>query len=143
MQKAAWCESGSLFHPMKKLKNNQGFGLIETLISILLLSIIMIGGMSFYFNSSSAMTMAMHKKIAMEMANQALEKIKADGYAAIPPPGTSTVTFGDFSVQKQLSVTNIEGTLPNINKRVEIQMSWTESIRTTASTLTLATYMSP
>ena len=132
-----------------KIISHNGMTLAEVLISFLLLSIVLVGGMGFYFNSTDVMTMAMHKKIAMEMATQAMEQIKNGGYGSLPNPASgnwetaSTVTFGNFSAQKQRRVTDVEGTSPNINKRVEIQFNWSEPGRQTSQLVSLATYIAP
>lgn len=133
------------------MKTNRGFTLIESLISLLLLSIILAGGLSFYFNSDEIMSLAMHKKIAMEMANQSMEKIKKDGYANLLPPTIgfvsgpfgSAMTFGDFTAQTQQRVTHVEGISPNINKMIEVKVSWTEAGKQTSREILLATYMAP
>ena len=57
-------------------KNKKAFTLIECLISILILAILLAGGMSFYFNSNSFMSLAMHKKIALELATEKMEDCK-------------------------------------------------------------------
>ena len=144
------------------LKRSDGFTLIECLISIILLVIVLAGGMKFYFNASDIMTMAMHKKIAMEMATQAMEQMKDSGYTCLsyPTPGgcpttaplgtweTATpVTFNNgnfsFTAQKQRRITNVEGASPNINKKVEVQFSWSESGKSTPNVINLATNMAP
>ena len=127
----------------------KGFTLTEVLISLLLLSIVLIGGMGFYFNSTDVMTTAMHKKIAMEIATQAMEQIKDAGYVSLPIPATgnwetaTTVTFGDFKVQKQRRVTDELPGGATANKKVEIQVSWPESGKQTTSVINLVTYMAP
>src|SRR5689334_1849535 len=60
----------------KKLKSHSGFTLIEALISILLLSITVVAGMSFYFRSDEVMTLVTHKRIAAQLAASRLEDIK-------------------------------------------------------------------
>jgi Tfp pilus assembly protein PilV len=138
---------------MKIKNNNLGFSLAECLISILLLAIALIGGMAFYTNSSEVMGLTLHKKMAMEMAMQEMEQIKKDGQAGLPEPASgvwvsgsvSTVTFGDpaqpFSGQLQKKISDVEGTAPNKNKKVEVQVSWTEAGETNPRTVNLQTLM--
>ena len=65
------------------IKTDKGFTLVESLISILLLAIVLVGGMGFYFYSTDVMTIAMQKKMAMEMAMQAMEQMKDLGYSCL------------------------------------------------------------
>ena len=136
-----------------KITSPKGMTLAEVLISILILSIALVGGMCFYFNSTNVMTMAMNKKIAMEMATQAMEQIKDAGYSNLPNPATgnwetaTSVTFSNgsssFTTQKQRRVTDTEGASPNINKKVEIQVCWPTCGNATSKTINVATYMAP
>ena len=132
---------------MKKINQN-GFTLIEVLISILLLAIILTGGISFYTNSTEAMTLAMHKKIVTEMAVQEMELMKDALYTSLPNPATgcttaTAVTFGDFSVQKQRCVTDEPGGGATPNKKVEMKFVWIETGKQTSREIDLATYMAP
>ena len=145
-----------------KVTLNKGLTLAEALISLLFLSIVLVGGIGFYFNSSDVMTMKMHKKMAMATAIQGMEQMRDSGYSCLSypapegcpptsPTGTwepaTSVTFSNgsfsFTTQKQRRVTDVEGISPNINKRVEIQVSWTEPGKLTPGVINLATYMAP
>ncbi len=132
-----------------QLSRQNAFTLLEVLISILLLAIILTAGLSIYTNASAIMTKAMHKKIAMEMANEQMELIKNDGYLNLPnpAPGTwenpSSITFGDFTAAWRRRITDVEGTSPNIKKQIELEVSWTEADAQNPTTIGLATYMVP
>ena len=136
------------------IHNKKAFTLIEVLVCILLLAIILAGGISLYFNGTKIMTLAMHKKIAMEVVNQAMEQVRKDGYTNLSYSNSvnnnirtcgssSPVTFGDFSVQKQQCLTNIEGNSPNKNKEIEIIVNWSETGSSESKIIALATYISP
>ncbi len=136
-----------------KTKNNlsseQGFTILETIISIIILAIVLSGGIAIYTNATTIMTIAMHKKIAMEMANQVIEKLKEAGYndALLADTGGSwtpadpgtTITFGDFSVNMQRRITNVGAPA---NKTVEVRVRWLEAGRQQNSEITLATNIS-
>ena len=135
---------------MSKLKNNKGFGLIETLISILLLSIVLTGGMAFYFNGNEFMGLAKHKKMALEIANSKLEDLKNFGYGSLPPAGTLVVTniaVGGLSAVQTTTVTNQDdpvGGNPVDYKEVRVRVDWTEAGKITApQQIDLTTFMSP
>src|SRR3989338_7782830 len=95
---------------MKRINNNRGFGLIETLISILLLSIVLVGGMSFYFNGDEFMALTTHKNIAAEIASSHIESLRRNGYSALPVSGTpvvdSTIKVGGLSATQTTTVTD-------------------------------------
>ena len=131
-------------------KNNQGFTLIETLISILLLSIILFAGMAFYFNGDEFMTKAMHRKMAQEMANSKMEDLKRAGYANLPASGTSvvdaTVKVGGLSATRTTTVTNKDdpsGGNPIDYKEVKVRVDWNEAGKVTASpqSFSITTFM--
>ena len=135
------------------IKTNKGFTLIETIISILLLTIVLAASIRFYFNSTDIMAKAMRKKVAMEMAGEAMEQIKIAGYYT---PSLSTVGWVDvpltgwdtsnifpttFSLHREKQITNDTGGA-SPNKKVEIQVRWFEPGNPTEIKLSLATYLS-
>ena len=134
---------------MKKI-NHKGFGLIETLISLLLLSIVLIAGMSFYFNGDEFMGLAMHKKMAQEIANSKMEDWKRAGYGSLPAAGTPVVdniTVGGLSATQTTTVTDQDnppgGTNPDY-KEVKVRVNWTEAGKLTApQQIELTTFMAP
>jgi len=125
--------------------NRRGFTLIETLISIILLSICLTGGMAFYFNSSAIMALTVHKKMAMEIGNQALEKYKEMGYNDLPAAtgnwvADTAVTFGEFTVQTRRKITQVVNGPPE-TKQVEFEVKWNEAGQQEARTVNLLTYI--
>ena len=56
--------------------NKRGFTIIESLISILLLTIIVAAGMVIYFNANAFLSSAMRKKISTELASSEVEILK-------------------------------------------------------------------
>ena len=129
-----------------RFQNEKGISLVEVLISVLLLTIILAAGQNFYFNASAIMAQAMHKKIAMEMANQQMETNRVNGYASLPNPATGNwenpvaVSFADFTANARRRVTDL-GTPPQ--KKVEIEVKWLESGKQDQRVINLATYVSP
>ena len=68
--------------PIKYLTSDtRGLSLIECVIAILILSVSLAGGLSLYFNATSIMSLAMHKKMAVEIAVQDLARADDDGFA--------------------------------------------------------------
>ena len=117
--------------PIKYLTSDtRGLSLIERVIAILILSVSLAGGLSLYFNATSIMSLAMHKKMAVEIAVQEMEKIKDAGYAGLPNPTTGTWqnlsdrTFDLFTAQVRKRITDVS-TSP-VMKKVELEVSWAE-----------------
>lgn len=127
--------------------NAKGLTLIECIISILILSIMLAGGLVIYPNANTIMSLAMHKKIALEIAVQEMEKIKNAGYADLlnPPPPPFDKTFGlvttqPFTAQIHKTITDLP-TAPDM-KKVELEVSWTEDNHDSSRNIKLETYMS-
>ena len=145
-----------------KLNFSKGFTLIETLISILLLSIVLASGAGFYTNSTRVMMLATNKRIALEMGIQAMEQIKNSGYAVLPNcttnpsqcgvwvdvPLTGWVTSNTFPSiptppSRQRRITDEASSGTNANKKIEIKISWVETGNATPREISLVTYMAP
>lgn len=134
------------------IKNSQGLTLVEVLISLLLLSIVLTGGLAFYFNSSEVMGLVTHKKFAAELASSILEGLKKDGYASLPAAGPGTPTaltatddpegiIRNLSATKTVSVTDIG--FPVQYKEVGVRIRWTEAGETNPREARHVTYMAP
>src|SRR5262245_50589486 len=115
------------------MMNNRGFGLIESLVSLLLLSIVMVAGMAFYTHCDEQLGMAMHKKMATEIANCKMEDLKRNGYGSLPAVGTpvvETITVGQLAATRTTTVTDKDdpagGTTPDY-KEVKVRVNWTEA----------------
>ena len=123
-----------------------GLTLIECVISILILSVTLAGSLNLYFNATSIMSVAMHKKVALEIAIQELEKVKDAGYAALPNPASgkwenlSDRTFDLFTAHLRKKVT--DASAPPVMKKVELEVSWVED-KHDPRTIKLQTLLSP
>ena len=128
---------------MSKL-NTRGLTLIECVISILILAVTITGGLALYSNANVIMSTAMHKKIALEMAVQEMEKVKSAGYAGLPSAGNwenlPDKTFDLFTVQIRRRITNAS-TAP-VMKKVELEVSWRED-KSDPRNIKLETLMAP
>ena len=61
---------------LKHFSNQRGSTLIEILVSMLIMSITMLGGIALYFNASELQKMAIHRKMATEIAGSKMEKLR-------------------------------------------------------------------
>ena len=106
---------------LKNLKD-QGTTLIETLVSLVIIVIIALGGMALHFNTFEIKAMSHHKKIAMELANSRMEEYRTETCAGLldgaVAPYSSTV--GGFSVAIDELVTKAEC-------RVNVNVAWNEA----------------
>lgn len=60
-----------------RIRKQNGSTLIEILVSMLIVMITVLGGLALYFNASELQKMAVHKKMATELANTKMEKLRA------------------------------------------------------------------
>jgi prepilin-type N-terminal cleavage/methylation domain-containing protein len=143
----------SMIPKIKILGSRQGFTMIETLISILILLVMMTAGTAFYYNSSRIMAMTMRKKKALEMATQAIENAKDTGYSGltalgiwqdIPLSGWDTTDIFPQSPapQRQRRVTN-DTVAGAVFKKVEVSVVWQEPGSSSSGSIFLATYLAP
>ena len=61
---------------MKHFSNQRGSTLIEILVSMIIMAITLLGGLALYFNASEIQKMAIHKKMATEVASTKMEKYR-------------------------------------------------------------------
>lgn len=71
---------------MRKLTRSEcGFTLLEILVSMLLLAVTLVGGMALYHNAERIMALMVHKKVAMELANERMEAVRNTPYSTLDP----------------------------------------------------------
>lgn len=131
---------------------SKGFTIIECLISILLLAIVMAGGMAFYFYSNEYFQGSIHKKIAVEIINSDIEKIRKDGFAELPDADglwksedQNIRGLTGFTNNKRIYVYQVDKNGDgNIDyKHVRIELNWQEAGKQTQQAVRLDTYISP
>ena len=118
------------------METNKGFTIIESLISILLLAIVLAGGVSFYHNSDALMSMAMHKKMATEMANSQMEYLKIVPYDNLTN-STTIINVGSLSGGQTVVVTPIDANYKSAN----VLVNWVETDKNTTQVMNLVTYI--
>lgn len=59
-----------------RIRKQNGSTLIEILVSMLIVTITVLGGLALSFNASELQKMAVHKKMATELANTTMEKYR-------------------------------------------------------------------
>ncbi len=133
---------------MMKINSRElsGSTLIEVLISMLILTIVLTGGMQYFIVTSKVMVLARHKEMAMEMANGALEEMRKAGFDHLPLATglwgpDSSITFGDFTATTKRRVTNINNVGQVVRRQVEVQVNWNESGQGAPREISLFTYV--
>ncbi|MBN2119964.1 MAG: prepilin-type N-terminal cleavage/methylation domain-containing protein [Candidatus Omnitrophica bacterium] len=110
----------------------EAFSLIECLISFLLLSIVMVGGMAFFSYPYESVTLSVHRRAAAEIAHAKMEEIKNDGFESLPEPlppspglwqGPLIINLGDLTAWQKIYVRSLSGTNA---KNVQITIDWTD-----------------
>ena len=64
-------------------RQSGGFTLLEILVSMLLLAVTLVGGMALYHNAEQIMALMVHKKVAMELANEKMEDIRNTSFSRL------------------------------------------------------------
>lgn len=131
------------------IKNQKGFTLIEILISLLLLAITLVAGIQLFINADKIMTLATHKKIATEVANNKMEEIKTweyDNVTSLSLQGADGQSvMGGLTLNKNYEVierdilNGVVGDGINDYKQVTLNLTWDEFWTNDQKKLTLRT----
>jgi prepilin-type N-terminal cleavage/methylation domain-containing protein len=117
----------------------KGFTIIECLISILLLTIIMVGGMAFFFYPQGYYAASAHRKLATDIASAQLEGLKkqliTDWGSVFPSP--LPVTIGGLS--GTLSIPQPFQSCGTDCKAVQVKVTWNEPEKTAPQEVILET----
>ena len=121
----------------KKLISSGAHTLIETLVSMMLIAMVTVGGMVYYLGANELQGMALHKKIATELANTRMEELRATNYAVLTAGTTSSdIIVGGLEAKvsdgrgMQVTISEIdEDSPPNGTdyKKIQVQVRWEET----------------
>jgi type II secretory pathway pseudopilin PulG len=104
------------------IKSRKGISLIEVMLAISILVIIVLGGASLFTYGAGQISQSKHSRVAVELASQKLERLRADNNISIEIPDGKTIEsipLGDVSYE-QTTVTEDLGTF----KKVEVSVRW-------------------
>ncbi len=123
--------------------HNKGFTLVECLISMLIMTILLAGGMSFYFYANEQNTLAAHKELMLALANSKMEEWKSTDYNTLRNhalvENTIPVTGGLIATVKS-QFTNLER--PSDHKEyieVLVTLTWKEANKASEEEIALTT----
>jgi len=118
--------------------NEEGWTLIEALVSMVIIVIIALSGIALYFNSSELERMALNKKIATELANSKMEGYRSADYSTLTAGVTTAdVVIGGLDAKvsdglgETVTIADIDGDSPPDGtidyKRVQVDINWEEA----------------
>jgi prepilin-type N-terminal cleavage/methylation domain-containing protein len=129
--------------------SEHGFSLIECLVSILLLTFLLVGGMSFYTFSNDYLQSVTSRRIAADLANSRMEIIKSGGYdaasnlTACSNPSSTSVLIGQLPGSM---VCCQNGTFTDVNatssyKAVKVKVQWNQPNKSGPWNVTLDSFI--
>jgi Tfp pilus assembly protein PilV len=125
--------------------NKNGMTLVENLISMLLLTMVLTTGMSFFFNAGKMTALVTHKKMATEIVNNKMEDLRKLSYGSIVSSGPDSVAVGSMNGQRSVTVTEIDdpvdGTMDY--KKAVVSFNWLEAEGKTTRTIQATTFIAP
>jgi len=110
------------------MRFQKGFTLIEVMLSILILAIVMIGGAAFFTYGSSQLRMSKHSRLALELAGEQIENLRAVGFSGLADETENGLPLGDFTATRQTNVVGIDENGDGIvdYKKVTVTVAWME-----------------
>lgn len=126
----------------------EGFTIVETLIAMVIFTIVLTGGIALYYNTSKVSMLAVHKKMATEIINAKMEEIKLspdDFYSATGPFNITTPSkLGELALAWQGTVTDDGTFCPATGyQRVNLVLSWQETFQSFPRTIQLVNCVKP
>lgn len=111
-------------HRLANKRSQKGISLIEVMLAILILVIIVLGNASLFAYGAGQISQSKNTRVAVQLANQKLERLRADNNISIDIPDGETIEnipLGNVSYD-QTTVTEDWGTY----KKVEVTVRWTQ-----------------
>jgi len=99
--------------------SENGFSLIEVLIALIILVIVILGGGAYFFYGRLGINREGYRRVALELASQKLEELKAGDYDAIPDKEETTINLSSETFTTEVNSTKEDG-----YKKVTVTVSW-------------------
>lgn len=122
-------------------KSKKGTSLVETVVAILVLSIIIVGSSFLFVSGQGYIDMRGRHRIAAELAAQKLEELKAGNYndIVVVEGGTEeSFSLDDFPYTRSLATEIRDG---GLYKKVQVTVSWQQMGK--QCNVSLATFIAP
>ncbi|MCF7864074.1 MAG: prepilin-type N-terminal cleavage/methylation domain-containing protein, partial [Kiritimatiellales bacterium] len=112
-----------------KSKNKSGFSLIEVMVAALLLAVLAIGGAAVMYQTGGNIQIQGNKRIALELANEVLERYQSMEYKDIPASDTDTISVDGIphSVTVNSTKEHFPSPSPSVAdeyKQIEVRVSY-------------------
>ena len=119
------------------MKAPRGFSLVEISVSIFIIGVMLIM-LQAIMHSGALVRISKSQGIALAIAHNKLENVRAGGYAALPPSGTFSDSL--MSTLPPLATTTLTVSVYNAKtKQVSVSVVWRDSGATASSTVSLST----
>lgn len=117
----------------------KGMSLIESMVAILILAIVVIGGSSFFVYGRSWISLQGRYRAAIQLAAQKLEQLKADNYYEIEEGETQeSVSLGDSSCIRSVQTETKDG---GLYKKLQVTVRWNQMGK--ERNVSLVSYIAP
>jgi len=103
-------------------QRNQGTTLVEVLVSLVMVAITTLGGIALYFSSTELQAIALHKKMAIELANSQMEECRRPGCDA----GSSDIAIGGLDITNGMTIEDRSSAWTGYDTKV-VKVGWNES----------------
>ncbi len=118
--------------------------MIEVMIAIILLTLILVGGMAYFFYANESLKVANYRRIAAEIAHSAMEQMKSANYTTLASSFDPNVTIGTLTGNKTISVSgDISDPGGGVYKQVTVNITWEQPNKNTLGNVVLDTYIAP
>ena len=109
------------------LKSKKGMSLVEVMVSILILTIVILGSAVLFVYGLGHVTLSKNYRVATELAAQKLEQFRADNHYHIDIPDGETsedISLGGVSFTRDTMTEDI-----GLYKKVKVTVNWTQKNR--------------
>ena len=104
----------------------KGVILVEVMVAIIIFTIVMLGGLVFFFYGRSHISLSNHQRMALELTKERIELWKADDYDNITTQIHPAIYLGGIQFNPETELMN-NGTYESDGyKEVKITTSWQE-----------------
>lgn len=109
------------------IKSKKGMSLVEVMVSILILTIVILGSAVLFVYGLGHVTLSKNYRVATELAAQKLEQFRADNHYHIDIPDGETsedISLGGVSFTRDTMTEDI-----GLYKKVKVTVNWTQKNR--------------
>jgi prepilin-type N-terminal cleavage/methylation domain-containing protein len=106
------------------MHNKKGVTLVEVMVAILIFTIVMLGGLVFFFYGRTHISHSNHQRMALELAKEKMETWKADDYDNVLNENEPNIPLGGIQFSRNTVVNEV--LVGGVYKEVTVTTSWQE-----------------